>query len=274
MRAFQAANPGSVLEDFVKWYGSPTNPIEEYSEADNIQAMMVLNDDWFDDSINNKLDKAGEAVKILKETRIFWSETWNQAKPLAASDQDPLFDAYSTAEMALDYLETLHPANLLAQVMAVNLSAAHFVLAVSAGEATSIPAVQQSLRTLKERIDSAVQLLSSDTTTGNTATISIPAIAACEVACTAINETEVLLARAVSLLQKVQSGDIVQALLHSPVEIDAKHRPGVLQVIQDEPVVREYLLRGTDMLPSQLAVRQDLQKGTLALAVTKCRTIS
>ena len=51
---------------------------------------------------------------------------------MVAEDQEPLFRASDTVEIALNDLETLHPANLISSVLASNLSNAYFSLVISA----------------------------------------------------------------------------------------------------------------------------------------------
>lgn len=229
MQSFKAANPGSEFQDFVSWYGNPSNPLEEYEEAEEEHFQEFRLDDSagasngaqssLDDvqqtrriiarglerveyksdrktmEAKAKLDKAAEAIKMLKETREFWSETWEKAESIPAEAQKPIFDAENTAERVLDYFETLHPANLLCQVMAVNLYTSYYVLERSAGDAAMIDAVKQSLSRLKETVEDALQVLAFDavaalTTASASARPSVPchvvtleSISKCERAC-------------------------------------------------------------------------------------------
>ena len=45
----------------------------------------------------------------MEVTKEFWKKTWESADAKTAAENDPLFDPVSTAEMALHYLEALHP---------------------------------------------------------------------------------------------------------------------------------------------------------------------
>merc|ERR1712032_737055 len=101
---------------------------------------------------------------ILTETRDFWSNTWNQASEIPATEQNPVFDAASTVEMAIDYLESMHPSILLNQIMAVNLALVYFTLLSSAGEALNVPIVKSSLDRLQDKTLEALKLLSNDVT--------------------------------------------------------------------------------------------------------------
>jgi hypothetical protein len=215
MSAFKAANPNCTIDDFTRWYGNPGSPLDDYDEP--------LPDDTsvagaYYESAAKKLDRASEAMKVLVAIREFWASTWEQAPPVPAAEQEPLFDYESTVEIAIDYLEQLHPASLLNQVIAVNLSSAYFALVTSADDALKVGIVKSAMFSLRHKIDRALELLAADATGalfhGNsndsvsTATstanqyISEESIYACEEACNALSVSETMLARAISLLSK------------------------------------------------------------------------
>jgi hypothetical protein len=219
MCAFKAANPKCTLDDFTKWYGNPGNPLDEYNEECVSECMSIQ--EAYKQSAARKLDKASEAMRVLVSTREFWATAWDEATPVPAAEQDPLFDYYSTVEVVLDYLEQLHPANLMNQVMAVNLSSAYFALASSAKGTMKIGIVQLSMKRLRQKIERAVNLLARDSTgsmgqtgvgvgSGSTTNASTTtsqfaseeAITACEDACNVLSVTETMVARATSLLDK------------------------------------------------------------------------
>ena len=293
MRAFKAANPGAVFQDFVTWYGNPGNPLDDYKEEEpaEIQATVDLND-----SAAVKLEMASQALLILSSTRNFWSDTWDDAPACPAMEQESLFDVMSTMEMVLDHLGTLHPASLLNQMMAVNLSTSYFALVTSAGETKCIGVVEKSLAELKFKTTLAIELLSRDISHGSLTHknlsddrlpryASLESIRACESACNAISETESLICRALSLLHKFpHQYDLVQSMLRrangDSLTLDTQEgRKGILAAIARQqkediatPALREYILRNTDNArPSQLCVRfgQDEIEGGLMLAMTK-----
>ena len=76
MSAFKAANPGSVLSDFVRWH-SPR--------------------DW----------KEGKLSDRMADGTNLWHQVWKKAKPLAAEQQKRLYDPAEYAEAALDTLYNL-----------------------------------------------------------------------------------------------------------------------------------------------------------------------
>ncbi|XP_019887701.2 rab3 GTPase-activating protein catalytic subunit isoform X2 [Ooceraea biroi] len=84
MESFKAANPGAVLEDFIRWY-SPR--------------------DWIDDE---GVDEWGQGKGHLSPRMMIpdnpWSTTWISAQPVPAHRQKRLFDDTREAEKALHYL--------------------------------------------------------------------------------------------------------------------------------------------------------------------------
>ena len=223
MSSFKAANPKCALDDFTKWYGNPGSPFDDYNVEEKKSGETHVNS-AHKESAAKKLDKASEAMRVLMSTRDFWGQCWEEATPISAAEQQPLFDHVSTVEMIIDYLEQLHPANLMNQVMAVNLSSAYFALASSAKATTKVGIVQLSLKRLRQKTEKALRMLSHDSlgnlsqisdnirsgsgsTVGkSTVTSSIfaseKAITACEDVCNALSVTETMIARATSLLHK------------------------------------------------------------------------
>lgn len=224
MCAFKAANPGCSIDDFSKWYGNPGSPLDDYQDYNDPVDSSTL-EEALKVSKGQKLDKASEAMKVLTSTRDFWGATWEAATPIPASEQQPLFDFTSTVEMVIDYLEQLHPANLLNQVMAVNLSSAYFTLVTSAQEAAKIELINSTIQNLRHKINKALQILSKDSlgesiyfpnadTNGSVSHTnpsnssnsnrfaSVDSIRACEEACNSLSVAETMIARALSLLEK------------------------------------------------------------------------
>jgi hypothetical protein len=216
MSAFKAANPRCTIDDFTRWYGNPGSPLDDYSDEivdhDSLSVERALYE-----STAKKLDRASEAMRVLVSTREFWGMTWEEASPIPAAEQEPLFDYSTTIEMVLDYLEQIHPANLMNQVVAVNLSSAYLTLASSAKGTMKIGIVQLSMKRLRQKTERAIELLSRDATgmlsqiaeggstavsTASSQYVSEDAIAACEDACNALSVSETMIARATSLLYK------------------------------------------------------------------------
>ena len=299
MQAFKAANPGATFDDFTNWYGAPANPLDEFDRA-------AESDGWYfsrSDDITELSDSKGDqAMDIIASTRTFWLDTWDEAIPLPAIEQPALFDLSNTIELVLDNLETIHPASLLNQIMAVNLSMAYFTLISTAGKCSRLVPVKASFRTLRDKIETALDLLSRDVKHGTSNSepsspehlprhASLQSIRACEDACNAVSDSEALLSRATSLLHKFSDQyDFVERILTRrsnnsiPLESSAG-RNAILGVIQEQqghpealprPSRRSYILRNTDEeTPCQMCIRygedgvfQD-REGGLLIAMTK-----
>ena len=279
MCAFKAANPGSVFQDFINWYGNPSNPLEECDNGSNtnrsFNCLALCND--------NAVKEADDASLVLTSTRSFWSNTWDEAEPKSASDQNPLFDAINTVEMLLLAFETMHPAHLMNQVLAVNFSLANFILN-SSGLGYRIGFIKEALTKLSRKTEQALLRLGRDMVEGTGPSInsaqdegeafvytSPSTIAACEEVCDQIGDVEILLSRAVSLLSKFPGEfNLVEQLLKRPegdvINVDNyKGRVGILKVINKQqqrnsgreqldintndlpfPSVREYILQKCD----------------------------
>lgn len=86
MESFKAANPGSVLDDFIRWY-SPRDWIEEQGQ-----------DEWG--------QKKGRLSTRMQITGNTWVEMWASAKPVPANRQKRLFDDTREAEKVLHFLDS------------------------------------------------------------------------------------------------------------------------------------------------------------------------
>lgn len=85
MQAFKAANPGCVIEDFVRWY----------SPRDWIQIeMKETNPDSNEEEIIKKYDLSSR----MKIPGNIWVEVWENAKPIPVRRQKRLFDDTKEAE--------------------------------------------------------------------------------------------------------------------------------------------------------------------------------
>ncbi|KAJ8979498.1 hypothetical protein NQ317_007681 [Molorchus minor] len=86
MESFKAANPGSVVEDFIRWY-SPRDWIEEEEV-----------DEW-------EQKKGHLSPRMLIEENNIWVQMWKTAKPVPAKRQKRLFDDTREAEKVLQFLD-------------------------------------------------------------------------------------------------------------------------------------------------------------------------
>ncbi|KAJ9596359.1 hypothetical protein L9F63_012634 [Diploptera punctata] len=89
MESFKAANPGAILEDFIRWY-SPRDWIEE-------------------DEMDEYGQKKGSLSARMQIKGNMWLDVWEAAKPVPARRQKRLFDDTREAEKVLHYLESREP---------------------------------------------------------------------------------------------------------------------------------------------------------------------
>eukprot|EP00590_Aulacoseira_subarctica_P011902 CAMPEP_0172432838 /NCGR_PEP_ID=MMETSP1064-20121228/65122_1 /TAXON_ID=202472 /ORGANISM="Aulacoseira subarctica , Strain CCAP 1002/5" /LENGTH=786 /DNA_ID=CAMNT_0013180403 /DNA_START=192 /DNA_END=2552 /DNA_ORIENTATION=- len=233
MEAFKAANPGSVFNDFIRWYGSP----KELSE----NACKRQIDDTFADDASKTLDEEQVFENALrrhfsrrpsspevyekflqKDSKMevslqnFWKETWQNSMPIPAFEQDmKLFDAVQEVEKMLYHLENLGPIQLMNHVLEINFTTAYELLHAMAGDALKVNFIEITFTRLEEKTRTAVMQLKEDSfvfmlnlenPTGSHLTgekLLLPiTLKACESLCNAIGEVELILSRASSLLQK------------------------------------------------------------------------
>jgi len=313
MSSFKAANHGAVFEDFVRWYGNPENPLSEEVSGETARRAFEYRSKLAPEEARTlALEEASEAIAILMSLRAFWEDTWEEAEPCPAFDQEPLFDPYSSVEMVLHSFETIHPALLMNQLLAVKLSNARFVLESAANTARQVRSVAQGLANLKAVVDVALESLNKDAANGflhlapkivndnvdPLVYVSTSTITTCEEACNAIGELEILLSRALSLIQKLPGEyELVDSLLQCKngrflFMKRPRERSAFLsaikchQVISSNsspevcPAMREYVLRNLDPAnPCQLSARlvpnleeaqsASLFHGSLLMALTK-----
>ncbi|KAL1347727.1 uncharacterized protein [Arachis hypogaea] len=97
MQAFKAANPGCILEDFVRWYSPP----------DWTQTKATAEDsDVFD--AGESLDGRGCLSRRMQKEGNLWRELWETSKPVPAVKQAPLFDEELAVEGILNAFEKIH----------------------------------------------------------------------------------------------------------------------------------------------------------------------
>jgi len=291
MSSFKAANQGAVFEDFVRWYGNPENPLGEELNEDSLKRKAEIRSELSPEQEKTfALKEASEAISLLMNLRAFWEDSWDEAEAEAAFEQDPLFNPYITVEMMLHSLETIHPALLMNQVLAVNLSNARFVLSAASKQARQIHILAEGFRNLDDAIDLALAALtkdSSDQVAPNTpggksdllSHLATDTIAKCEEACNQIGEFEILLSRSLALLEKLPGKyGLVDSLLQEGCTDgtfvfvkDPSDRDALLGAIRSGQMVnvtidpssffpdasmREYVLSNNDRLnPCQLNAR-------------------
>ncbi|KAG6466894.1 hypothetical protein ZIOFF_075296 [Zingiber officinale] len=108
-KSHSAANPGCILEDFIRWYSPP-----DWMETDN--------------QLDNSLDdegssRHGQLSRRMQEKDNLWHELWETAKALPAVKQTPLFDEDLAVESILTSFESIQPSDLFEQLAVCVISA-------------------------------------------------------------------------------------------------------------------------------------------------------
>ncbi|KAL7217064.1 hypothetical protein ACSBR1_028887 [Camellia fascicularis] len=117
MQAFKAANPGCILEDFVRWHSPP-----DWTEMEPSGEAEVTSND------GDLLSTKGQLSSRMQKEGNLWRELWETAKPVPAVKQAPLFDEDLAVEGILNDLEDIPPSELFEQLF-VSLLGCGFVIA-------------------------------------------------------------------------------------------------------------------------------------------------
>ncbi|KAI4321963.1 hypothetical protein MLD38_035281 [Melastoma candidum] len=102
MQAFKAANPGCILEDFVRWHSPP-----DWTEAEEVPE---------NENSPDQLSSKGRLSSRMQKEGNLWRELWDTSKPLPAVKQTPLFEEDLAVEGILDYFEDISPLELFEQL--------------------------------------------------------------------------------------------------------------------------------------------------------------
>lgn len=135
MAAFKAANPGAVLEDFVRWH-SPRDWVEKEEFEDSLDTLVpVGNGTDQEESLESSWPPRGKLSDRMSQQGNLWGQIWGAVEPVPVSQQKPLFDHTREGEKVIHYLETLKPHQLLAQMICTSFSSiADLLYRTKAGE--------------------------------------------------------------------------------------------------------------------------------------------
>ncbi|KAE8726875.1 hypothetical protein F3Y22_tig00005974pilonHSYRG00325 [Hibiscus syriacus] len=96
MQGFKAANPGCVLEDFVRWHSPP---------------------DWIETEASNDVTgRRGQLSSRMQKEGNLWRELWETSKPVPAIKQTPLYDEDMAVEGILHFFENIPVTDLFQQL--------------------------------------------------------------------------------------------------------------------------------------------------------------
>ncbi|CAG5116376.1 unnamed protein product [Candidula unifasciata] len=122
MESFKAANPGCILEDFVRWY-SPRDYVidseDEDSETESSSRTVSRKK-----NLSASPSKRGHLSQRMQIPGNMWVEAWQSAKPVPARRQKRLFDDTKEAEKVLHYLASMKPAEVVLHLMPCVIHAA------------------------------------------------------------------------------------------------------------------------------------------------------
>ncbi|KAL2322678.1 hypothetical protein Fmac_027057 [Flemingia macrophylla] len=117
MQAFKAANPGCILEDFVRWYSPPDWTASEENPEDR--------DSFYG---GESMSARGQLSLRMQKEGNLWRELWETSKPVPAVKQAPLYDEDLAVEDVLDAFEDILPSELFGQLF-VSLLGSGFIIA-------------------------------------------------------------------------------------------------------------------------------------------------
>lgn len=270
MEAFRAANPGCVIEDFVRWHSERDWVVEECREEGVMPSHLPQPDgSWvYADERTGKCMR-GRMSARMGEAGNLWHVAWSDARAVPASRQKPLVDYVREGERTLHHLESMEPQALLRQCALVALGAMHHLFSVL--PSSRVPAVSQQLSLLA----AAMIDVGSETCNPNLATLGPEDLQPCLVA---LDRVERVSACAASLLSKLGNNvDLVNSVL----------KPGTRALVEDDderavvrrlfteahllppPHAREYLLRSLrgpkSTLPNRLYAHTGDEGGEVRL---------
>nr|XP_018900509.1 PREDICTED: rab3 GTPase-activating protein catalytic subunit [Bemisia tabaci] len=135
MEAFKAANPGAVIEDFIRWY-SPRDWIES-------------------DEIDEFGQKKGQLSARMQLPGNTWLEVWQTAKAIPARRQKQLFDDAREAEKVLHFLDShildSRPLANFAQLLLPTLSHVALSQLLAHSKKSHIEELNTSLRSVSKK---------------------------------------------------------------------------------------------------------------------------
>ncbi|EQC31178.1 hypothetical protein SDRG_11104 [Saprolegnia diclina VS20] len=258
MQAFKAANPGTCLADFIRWYSPrdwlPRDPLDDASDADGVSRFR-----------QGQLSARMHEANVDAPTNV-WHRLWATAAPLPAEKQRSLFDPVLEAEKVFDYLDTMSPRGLFYHMLVATLSSLSVLFAHCHDD---LPVVAAANALLQDACDKAVSALDDEaiesdgksTTDDERLVLSALTDDAMEKAVLALQRVEVLVASAASVSHVLDGASIAlrNALTSgtSSVRVTSPSDRAVLGSVLWPPALgkpsnpdqREYVLHGVAPRP-------------------------
>lgn len=231
MEAFKAANPGCVLEDFVRWHSDKDWVVAAAQGSDGNGRQPDGSWVYVDERTGKRV--CGRMSTRMAGAENLWQQTWAQARPLSAARQKPLVDHVREGERILHHLETLGPESLLRQCALVALSAIHHMF--SQYPSSRVPRVSQHLSALA----AAMIEVGNERANPNLATLGPEDLQPCLLA---LEKVERASAAAASMLFKLDNNvDLVNSLLTGA--------RALVESEGDRAVVRNLFTEGAELPP-------------------------
>lgn len=133
MESFKAANPGSILDDFIRWY-SPRDWIE-------------------DDGLDEWGQKKGHLSSRMLISGNTWVEMWESAKPVPANRQKRLFDDTREAEKVLHFFDSRTLAQISDMLMSVLTQAAIYRMVEEFQQVSALQKRTETIRTVIKSLE-------------------------------------------------------------------------------------------------------------------------
>ncbi|KDO31113.1 hypothetical protein SPRG_04252 [Saprolegnia parasitica CBS 223.65] len=258
MQAFKAANPGTCLADFIRWYSPrdwlPRDPLDEAHDSDNISRFR-----------QGQLSARMHEANVDAPTNV-WHRLWASAAPVPAEKQRSLFNPVLEAEKVFDYLDTMSPRDLFYHLLVATLSNLSVLFATCHDD---LPVVAIAQAALQDACDKAVSALDDEavgsdgkhTTDDERRVLSALTDDAMEKALAALQRVEALVASAASAAHVLEGASpaLRNALLSSTssVRVPSPSDRAVLGSVLWPPALgkpsrpdrREYVLHGVAPRP-------------------------
>lgn len=126
MMAFKAANPGCIIEDFVRWH-SPKD-------------LIIENDGTYHLS-----------ERMSKENNL-WLKLWNNTKAESVEKQKLLFDPIKEGEKVLNYLENIKLSDLLYEILLTYFSISLFIYENCDNESIKMKIIEERIKETKSEL--------------------------------------------------------------------------------------------------------------------------
>lgn len=133
MESFKAANPGSILDDFIRWY-SPRDWIEE-------------------DGLDEWGQKKGRLSSRMLITGNTWVEMWESAKPVPANRQKRLFDDTREAEKVLHFFDSRTLSQISDMLMSVLTQAAIYRIVEELQQVSALQKRTEAIQTVIKSLE-------------------------------------------------------------------------------------------------------------------------